>query len=296
MLAPNSDPLKDPLFFEGLRYPLLGSPKLDGIRCITKEDRCKSRSYKDLPSDQVQELFSKYPNLDGEIIAGTITNPDVYNRTQSYVMSKDKWHDQLTFNVFDNSDEDLAHIPFIKRLEVVRKYVKDLEDTRIQFVEHTLITNEKDLLIYEEATIKRGFEGVMLRDPLGRYKHGRGTYKEGLIYKLKRFHDDEGVVVDFIEKETNLNEKLTDELGHAKRSSHQENKIGAGTLGKFIVNFEGQLINVAVGSFSHPEAQFIWDHRDFYKNKIIKFRHMTHGAKDAPRHARAVGWRTLDDM
>ena len=296
LLSPNNDPLKDPLFFEGLKFPLLCSPKLDGIRCIVKEERCKSRTYTDLPSEQVQMLFSRYYDFDGEIIAGNITDVNVYNRTQSHVMSRDRWHHNLTFNVFDTADEDLAHMPFEKRLAWVTSKVKAIDDPRLKIVEHVLVNNVEELLAYEKSMIDLGYEGVMMRNPHSKYKHGRGTFKEGIIYKLKRFADAEGMVTAFIERETNLNEKLEDNFGRAKRSTHQDNMLGADTLGKFVVEYEGQSINVACGSFSHEECQIIWDNKHRYQGKILKFRHMPHGAKDAPRHARAIGWRTLDDM
>jgi hypothetical protein len=37
----------------------------------------------------------------------------------------------------------------------------------------------------------------MLRDPVGRYKMGRGTFREGLIYKLKRFRQIDTILFSF---------------------------------------------------------------------------------------------------
>ena len=39
MLAPGEDPLSYPDYFDKLQYPLLGSPKFDGIRCIIKSNK-----------------------------------------------------------------------------------------------------------------------------------------------------------------------------------------------------------------------------------------------------------------
>ena len=91
----------------------------------------------------------------------------------------------------------------------------------------------------------------MMRDPVGRYKLGRGTFKEGLIYKLKRFADDEAVIIGFKEQMTNNNILEKDELGYAKRSIFKENMIPAGTLGNFIVDWRELELDIAPGNFDH---------------------------------------------
>src|SRR5437899_138139 len=82
----------------------------------------------------------------------------------------------------------------------------------------------------------RGFEGVMLRKPDGPYKFGRSTVREGYLMKVKRFTQEEAVVVGYEEQETNLNEATKDALGHTKRSSHKAGKRPAGVLGALRVS------------------------------------------------------------
>jgi DNA ligase-1 len=302
MLSPNNDPMKDPNFFTGIRYPVLCSPKFDGIRCLTKEGVCKSRSFIDLPNLEVQSYFKYYQGFDGELIDGEPTDFDVYNRTQSTVMSINKDASGVKLYVFD----DLLlppDTPFELRLSSVedrlREHWSDLED-RLVFVEHTLITSYEELIAYEEEQLELGYEGIMMRDPLGRYKYGRGTFKEGLIYKLKRFQDDEGIITGFIEQTTNTNSQEKDAFGRSKRSTSKDGLIPAGTLGKFVVDFNGMIIEVGCGNFNHKQRQQIWDEREDKEKTCLghylKFRHFPHGAKDMPRMPRAVGFRTKMDM
>jgi DNA ligase-1 len=288
--------MKDPNFFQGLQFPLLCSYKLDGIRCITKSDVCKSRSFINLPNLEVQEYFSKYQELDGELIDGCYHDPDVYNRTQSTVMSVNKTASQVCLYVFDYVLESLADEPYYERLKMVEEYVAAINDPRVIFLEHILCNNIEELLAFEEKALLMGFEGIMARAVNGRYKHGRGTWKEGIIYKVKRFADEEAVIVGFEERMTNNNVAGVDAFGRSKRSHNAENKEGAGTTGRILVEWMGQTLSIAPGSFTHDQLQEIWNHQDKYIGKLLRFRHFPHGQKDRPRMPRATGFRDPMDM
>jgi len=293
MLSPQEDPLKYPDYFRKLRYPLLLSPKIDGIRGVTKNAIMMSRKFIELPSLQVQDELTRFEHADGEIVEGNISDINVYNRTQSHVMSVSK-PGRLSFNVFDYTHPDWLHKPFYKRLEMVRELLP--QDARYRYVEHHHVDREDELLEYENRALEMGFEGIMMRDPVGHYKCGRGTYLQGLIYKLKRFEDGEGIIIDIYEKLNNNNVAEKDALGHTKRSHHQANKAGAGMAGGFIVSFEGQELDVAPGSFTHEELKYIWQNKHIYLNRMLKIRFMRHGMKDKPRFLRALGWRSAIDV
>lgn len=303
MLAPNNDPLKDPKYFQGLRFPLDCSFKLDGIRGLPKNGFVKSRKYINLPSLQVQRLFGNWSELDGEVIIGDERDADnVMNLTQSHVMSIDKPHPQVTYRVFDCADPEMADEPFEDRLAFARILVKEYGQIYpdvaplVSIVEHTRCNTLEELLVFENTALELGYEGVMMRDPRGRYKHGRGTFLEGLIYKLKRFLESESVIVGFEEGYTNTNADIRDNLGHAKRSTAKEGMVLSGTLGKFLVDYEGQLLRVAPGAFTHKQRLHIWQNQSRYLEKYLKYRFMAYGIKDLPRFPRAVSFRDPMDM
>ena len=296
MLAPHEDPLSYPEYFVKLRYPLLVSPKFDGIRCIIKNLTAMSRTFKPIPSQQVQEEFTLFEHFDGELIEGRPTDFGVYNRTQSYVMSEEKPGD-LSFHVFDFTHPAWLNESFIERLNHADNLIEEFgENSQIEIVQHILVDNYDELLNCEENYLNAGFEGVIMRDPYGKYKNGRGTFKEGLIYKLKRFKDAEGEIVDFKEGEINNNIQERDELGYSKRATFKAGMISANTLGNFVVNYEGQFIDVAPGAFNHQERKLIWDYQSAYIGKVLKFRYFAHGVKDKPRFPRAIGWRDKIDI
>jgi DNA ligase-1 len=291
-------------YLEDLPYPLLMSPKYDGIRALPKNDRVKSRSFKDIPSNQVQDMFSMFDDMDGELIVGSPVDEGVYNRTQSHVMSKNKPADLIRLFVFDWTKESAAMLPFHERLAEVTRQVNSINTAMkagghpqiLVPVPHKRVNNIHELLEVETANLELGFEGSMGRSMYGRYKHGRATYNDQIIYKFKRSSDEEGTIVDFIEGETNLNEKTVDDLGYAERSDHKANKVPNGRVGKFVLLWNGHTIVVAAGMHTHAELEHMWNNKEMYRGLCMKWRHFEHGVKDLPRHGRAIGLRDPIDM
>ena len=303
LLAPNEDPLGYPAFFEDLEswFPVYVSPKLDGFRCVTKEGRCKSRKYIDLGSNQVQSLFGKYSDLDGEIVCGDETAPDVFNVTSSHVRAFNKPHPDVKFRIFDFASEELVDEPFEMRLDLVRDYVDSIGDPRITVIEQTLCSTIEEVLVCEEKYLAMGYEGVMIRTPGGRYKGGlkkanRATWLEKIICKLKRFEDIEAQVIGYEEGEVNTNEDVRDNFGKAKRSSAKSGMVAADTVGKFLVMWNGQIEKIPPGSFKKSELEFIWTNKERFLNKWLAIRHFPHGAIRSLRMARAKGFRDEMDM
>lgn len=69
--------------FNKLRFPLLASPKLDGVRAIIINGVVMSRSLKPIPNKHIQTLFADCEYLDGELIVGDPTSKTVYKDTVS---------------------------------------------------------------------------------------------------------------------------------------------------------------------------------------------------------------------
>lgn len=291
-LAPRESPASCPSFFKNLCWPLLGSPKLDGIRgCILGE--ALSRTLKPLPSYQVQQEFTEVQHVDGEFIIGEPTDPNVYNKTQSHVMSYNKPGD-LSFWLFDYIHPNWLHKPYYERLEKLESLEITQQNTYL--VQHEYLENYEQLIWYEEMQLEKGFEGIMLANPLAAYKQGRATYNQGIIYKVKRFKDEEGIVIGFNEQLINDNPVSKDELGYAHRQTLKEHMIPGNTVGSFIVLYGGMEIDVAPGNFSHHELKEIWENREIYLNRMLKFRFFAYGIKDKPRQPRALGWRDPIDL
>ena len=267
--------------FNKLKFPILVSPKFDGIRCVMLNGKAVSRTLKPIPNYYVRDLLESHvcgwPGLDGELIVDSPTDPNCMQKTSSGIMSYDG-KPNFTYYVFD----------FISPTDGFSIRLNDLSNFNLppymKFVEHTLISNVKELEAYEEDIVSAGYEGVMIRSIDGRYKFGRSTVNEGILLKLKRFVDEEAIVIGFEEKLHNANVSTIDNLGHTKRSSHQDNLVLMGTLGSLVVySNKWGVFNVGSG-FNDTQRQDIWDNQEKYLSNVLTFKYQLHGVKDKPRH------------
>lgn len=274
-----------------LRFPVLASPKLDGIRAIVIDGVVMSRSLKPIPNKHIQTLFSDWEFFDGELIVGDPTSKTVYRDTVSEVMSHDKTGGG-SFYVFDHIGDTAA--TYEERHATLSQTWKKTDNVNVYKHDSKTINDGAELIAYEAECLALGYEGLILRDPNSKYKFGRGTAKEQIILKLKRFRDDEATIVGFEERMENTNEKTTNELGRSKRSSHQAGKVGRGDLGALICDFDGVKFAVGTGFDDELRAE-IWNNKDKYLGALIKFKHFPIGVKTAPRHPVFLGFRDRSD-
>jgi DNA ligase-1 len=278
-----------------IRFPVMASPKLDGIRCIVVNGMAMSRNWKPIPNKHVQKLLSTgdFDGLDGELIVGEPGGAEVYRNTMKGVMSEDGEPD-FRFYVFDNIYAG-EKTPFRERfLSLVAMHIDDKFPGRI--VWHKDIHNQEQLDEEESLRLGQGYEGLILRDPKGPYKHGRSTSKEGWLLKLKRFSDAEAVVIGVTELMKNDNVATKDAFGHTTRSSHKDNLVGQNTLGALQCELpNGIQFNIGTG-FSAALRQELWDARGSLIGKIVKYKFFDGGSKDAPRFPVFIGFRDPRDM
>src|SRR5690606_29022945 len=122
---------------------------------------------------------------------------------------------------------------------------------------------------------------------------GRATLREGWLWKLKRFEDSEAVILDFEERMHNANVAKTNALGYKERSSHKENLVPMGTLGALKVRDVKTGVEFDIGTgFSDLERQRMWDIRDRWLGRVVKYKFLPVGVKDKPRHPVYLGPRT----
>lgn len=283
--------LAAPVDFALLCYPVFASAKLDGVRAVKHGGQLISRSGKPIPNLAVQRKFANIPEgLDGELIWGTAFHKDVYRHTVSQVMSRNVSADNVRFFVFENYTLGGT---FETRYEQLQKLELPLG---VELLEQELIYGEHALLQLETEMLAKGYEGLILRRPSSPYKQNRSTVREGYMLKVKRFLDDEAMLVGVEELMINENAPIFDERGYQVRSSHQENLTPADTLGALICTTkEGVRFKIGTG-FTVLQRKEIWESAHLYTGRLVKFKHLPHGAKDAPRHPVFLGWRDKLDM
>lgn len=281
--------LASPANLDLLTYPLYASPKLDGIRALMVGGRLVSRKLLDIPNKHVQALVRDLPNgIDGELIDGDPTAPDVYLRTNSLVMSNDKpIGSSLQLHLFDVWDR--PGTPYTER------YAELLGRNWGQFacvLTQMIVSNRDELDAYEANAVAKGYEGVMLRSMRAHYKHGRSTAKEGILLKVKRYEDSDAVIIGVEEEMHNGNEADRDNLGRTKRSTAKGGKTGKGTMGALVVRdlTTGVEFNIGTG-FTAADRAAEWK-----PGEIVKYKFFPVGVKDKPRHPVYLGRRSKLDL
>ena len=280
-----------------LKFPVLATPKLDGIRVLKVDGKAVTRKFKPIPNTYIRKLLEKHlpDGVDGEIMT-----PGTFNDIQSKVMSHDG-EPEFTFYAFDYVKDSLIKPYKDRMLDMVNALESVVKDSTLSFsinlLTPVLVRTMEELLEFESQCLEHGFEGVMIRQPGGKYKCGRSTPKEQILIKLKRFHDAEAKVIDFEEKMQNENVQERDEFGLSKRSSKKEGLIPANTLGSLIVEDLKTGVKFGIGSgFDDALKREIWLHKRKYKNKIVKYKYQSIGAKDAPRFPIFLGFRNKLDL
>ena len=278
-----------------IRLPVFISTKLDGLRAVVIDSVVYSRSLKPIRNKYVQKLFGKpeYNGMDGELVVGDVYAKDVFQKTTSGVMSAEGEPD-VKFYVFDicNKPEET----FTARRFILHNKLKNLpSDSKVVMLQQHYVETLYDLQQYLEDERIKGGEGLICRNPDGKYKYGRSTPKEQLSIKLKFFEVGEFEVIGFEERMHNTNEVTTNELGYKERSSCKENLIPMNTLGSLVLKYGDTEFRCGTG-FSDAQRKEIWENKESYLGKLASIRYMSVGSKDLPRCPSFVWFRDKDDM
>lgn len=316
------------------KFPVLASPKLDGIRACVRHllpepnlpggklrPALLSRSLKTIPNLFVRGVLEQkeFLGFDGELIVGEANHPNAMQATSSGVMSITGTPD-FTYWVFDITDGEAkgfadryselmervaaAHLawpttrPIEKRVE--RRILEGaplMQQCPIKVVPHVIINTMAELNAFELDMLAQGYEGVMVRALDGKYKYGRSTTREGWLLKVKRFEDGEAVIIGFEEEMYNGNEATINELGRTKRSSAKAGKTGKATLGAFVVRDikTGIEFNIGSGMTAAQRAEF-WSSQKMMLGKLVHYRSFPVGVKEKPRHPVFHAIRHVDDL
>lgn len=287
MLAAKADPAL-------LKFPLIASPKLDGVRCHIIDGVAVSRSLLPFKNPEIQRMFGKpeYNGLDGELMVGDPLDEEAFRKT-GVLNAKDQDCSEVRLYVFDDFSDPTA--AFHSRFETCNHFCYSQEF--LIAVEHQLIRDQAALDAYEERMLTAGFEGVMTRDPNGPYKFGRSTTKEGWLLKLKRFEDSEAEIIGYEELLSNQNDKTLVKNNKAKRSTHADGMVPQNALGAVHVRDLVSKVEFHLGSgFKMAERTELWKNPQALIGRIIKYQHFNYGVKDKPRIPTFKGFRDPSDL
>ena len=280
--------------FENIKFPVLATPKIDGIRCLKIDGKAVSRSFKPIPNKYIREMIeANCPDgFDGEIICGT-----GFNDVQSMVMGREGTP-EFTYLVFDVVRNSLD-TPYVERqIHLAEEFSNTNILSFCKPLYGVLINSLEELKDIMAKHLEEGHEGTMIRAPQSPYKCGRASLKEGYLTAIKYFEDGEAEVIGFEELMHNENEQELDAFGHSERASKKENMVPGNTLGAFLVRkSDGIEFKIGTGKGLTKELrQEIWDNKDQYLGKLVHYRSQPHGVKDKPRIPVWHGFRSKEDM
>lgn len=305
-LAPN-----DKINLNEIQYPLLASTKLDGYRCIFYKGEMLTRSLKQVQNKQLREKYealrkySKEHNLmiDGEIYSHELT----FQELNKFFMSEDlesarsikRYGEVLTipdhvkFYLFDCVVNDRFDEHFIDRNFICQEIAMDFTND-IVLVEQYKVESKEEVEANFDIVIEKGFEGLILKSLNGKYKCGRGTVKEGLIYKCKPFVTIDSKIIGVVqatEVDPNVEKKIN-ELGCSVTSKRKQHRLLIEKASAFLVDYKGKELKVVI-AMTDVEKEEIWKNKENYIGKFVEYKFMKVGMKEEglPRHPTSIRMR-----
>ena len=272
-------------------YPVLCTPKLDGIRCLIIGGEAVSRTFKPQPNEHIRNSLRGWPDgidglpsgLDGELM---IRGEDSFSKTTSGIMSHGGTPD-FVYNIFDFCPTDLNKSYEDRMAELEDLILPDFCNKVLP----VLISNKEELDAFEGKCLSEGYEGVMIRRILGPYACTRSRD----LMKLKRFEDSDAIILEIIELQHNKNEAKKDNFGHTERSTAKEGKVPGGTMGCIRVKDVHSGVEFEIGTgFTQAQRLDIWKTKPV--NSIVKYKHQPIGQHEKPRFPVFLGFRHPDDI
>jgi len=279
-----------------LRYPVLSTLKKDGVRGLRLNGTLLSRSLKKIPNKSIATRSLCLPGgMDVELWNKSLT----YNEVQSIVMSHEHpSSDQIQFHIIDWYIPECPSMSYVERMSRVAALMPELPAEYVKFGPPVVCQNAEQLFAFERLVIEEVGEGICFRTANSPYKFGRSTLKEQWLVKLTRWKYDEAEIIGFNEEMENCNAANTDARGKTERGHSILNLVGRNTLGALRVkNAAGQEFPIGTGvGLTDARRKEIWDSRDSYLGRVIKFKCKQHGAKVLPRSPVFCGFRDKLDQ
>jgi len=255
MLAHNLEDYKDLLF----TVRTFIQPKLDGLRCINKDNTQKSRNGKEYFA--CPHLNQSDTTLDGELYNHGLKED--FNKIVSLCKKKKPTEEELEESknivqmwVYDLPDYEAV---FSERQKVLGLVLDILDNPNYVEVPTYEVKSLEEIEKYHEQFLEQGYEGSIIRLDLGPYEKKRSKQ----LLKKKDFIDEEFKILEAIEGEGNR----------------------VGTIGKFVLDLNdgtGRTFESNVkGDFTYLKK--VWKDRKKYIGKSATVKYFNRTPANKPR-------------
>ena len=256
-----------------LKFPCYVQPKINGVRCVAVGKNLYSKNgnlFPDLPNIQ-NELSEISENiiLDGELYSTEINYDNLTtvlrktNKNEEEINNSSK----INFYVFDCIEENMV---YEKRIEKLYNFFINHPNFKFLHKVKTEICNsQNEIFDYLEKYTKEGYEGVIIRNKLGRYAENS---RSSDLLKLKKFDDEEFEIVDF----------TTPKSGRE-----------VGCITWVCKTKEGNLFNVRPKASYDDRKKWFKEGKKFIGKKLtVKYQRLTHN--NVPRFPIGMGVRDYE--
>uniref|UniRef100_A0A6C0H577 ATP-dependent DNA ligase family profile domain-containing protein n=1 Tax=viral metagenome TaxID=1070528 RepID=A0A6C0H577_9ZZZZ len=198
-------------------YPCYVQPKLDGYRMIYDSDKktVTTRQGKELKiiSENAKELYEELSKLSG---SGVILDGELYvhndkdtsfetlgvlRRTKNFTKEDLINLGKINYNVYDVIDNNLT---FEERMNKINELLLEKGFNKIRVVKTEIVKNKKEIMKKHEEYVKDGYEGIMIRNMVGKYKE---KYRSSDLLKYKEFKDSEFKIIGYGYEQDRLNQE-----------------------------------------------------------------------------------------
>lgn len=219
--------LAKPIDYRRIVYPVIASPKLDGLRAIYKNGKFYSRlgnEFQGLAKLEYEiafwaKEFHKWSGVEAIFDGELMVEGEHFNEISGQLRSF-KETDKAIFNMFDVPS--MWDKPLVKRNNWLQSMDGRVNNTsQIQVVPSAVLNDAKEIETCYQEAIEEGYEGVMIKDPASKYENGRSY----AWMKVKPTHSKDLKVVGTFE-------------GQGKYE---------GICGGLVVSHEGTLVRVGSG-------------------------------------------------
>lgn len=251
------------------KRPVYIQAKLDGVRCLFTKDGAFSRNGKQFMNVRHIEMalkpfFAEQPDvvLDGELYNHKLKRD--FEKIISLVR-KQKPTDEdrldaqhlVQFHIYDYFD-GVVYDNYQTRMQLLVN--AGFYDAQIKHVPALLVDSYNYARVQHEEFLSLGYEGSIIRNGDGIYKHGR-SYD---LMKFKDFSDTEATIIDYV-------------TGKGKRT---------GTLGKFIMqDDDGVVFGCPPGKgYSYKDLKIMLKNVDSFIGKRATFTYFQRTKANSYRH------------
>ena len=251
------------------KRPVYIQAKLDGVRCLFTKDGAFSRNGKQFMNLRHIEMalkpfFAEQPDvvLDGELYNHKLKRD--FEKIISLVRKQkptdeDRLNAQhlVQFHIYDYFD-GVVYDNYQTRMQLLVN--AGFYDAQIKHVPALLVDSYNYARVQHEEFLSLGYEGSIIRNGDGIYKHGR-SYD---LMKFKDFSDTEATIIDYV-------------TGKGKRT---------GTLGKFIMqDDDGVVFGCPPGKgYSYKDLKIMLKNVDSFIGKRATFTYFQRTKANSYRH------------